>query len=251
MKLINTPDRDTHDAVVAEAELKKFLAAYPNSEYVPVAKQYLDSVQDVLAKSYMVIGDQYSVKGNYASPRYREVIEQYPRYSQLDETYFKLAQNDLKTGNVDEAAKNLGEIVRGYPFSKYNEPAKALLEKLGKPLPAVDQQLAAQHQALLKPPEPFSPLKPLIAFAEAIGFKGPPDRFEEAQKIVARDRAAAEEKAASQSGKPGDVMINAVIEKGPDGKAVVNPNVTPPKTDKKDETKKDAKKQDDKTITKK
>ena len=46
-------------------------------------------------------------------------------------------------------------------------------------------------KSLVKAPVPFSPLKPLIDFAAAIGFKGPPDRYEEARKIIAANKAEA------------------------------------------------------------
>ncbi len=249
MRQMREPDRDQKETVRAEAEILKFITLFPNSDYTPIVKQYLDEVRERLALSNLGVGDFYAGKGNYlgASSRYREITEKYPRFSRMDEVDFKYAQSLLKTENTDEAVKFLDRVVVGFPFSKYSSDAKAQLEKLGKTVPAVDPELAAQNQSLLKAPEPFSPLKPLIQFAEAIGFKGPPDRFEEAKRIVASTKAAAEAAAAAAAGaKPGDVVITGTIEKGADGKAVAKPNLTPPKTDKKDDPK-NTKKVDDKT----
>jgi hypothetical protein len=94
-------------------------------------------------------------------------------------------------------------------------------------------------------------LKPLIDFAQAIGFMGPPDRWEEARRTVAATRAEAAAAAAAGSGqgvKPGEILIDAKISKDASGKtaAGTNANATASKTDKKDETK-----QDDKTKKKK
>jgi hypothetical protein len=113
---------------------------------------------------------------------------------------------------------------------------------MGKPIPSVDSQLAAQNQALVKQPLPFSPLKPVIDLAMAMGFIGPPDRYEAAKKVVEATKAENERAAAAAAAvKPGDVMINAgVIEKGADGRTVDNPNAPPPKVDKKAEAKKKA-----------
>jgi hypothetical protein len=198
----------------------------------------------------MDIGDFYAGRGSFggAIMRYREVTEQFPHFSKLDEADFKLAQLLEKVGDKEHAAKYLGAIAVGYPFSKYYADAKSELEKMGKTVPTVDDQLASQHQALVKAPEGFSPLRPFIDFAEALGFKGPPDRYDQAQKIVAASKAQAAAAAASAAGtKPGDVLINATIEKGPDGKAVVKPNAA----DKKDDKKQDViKKKDDQTIKK-
>ncbi len=245
MKQMREPDRDQKETVRAEGEIMKFMTLFPNSDYTPIMKQYLDEVRERLALENLGVGDYYAGKGNFlgASSRYKEITDKYPRFSKMDEVDFKYAQALLKTENTDEAVKYLGRVVSGYPFSKYSTDAKAQLEKLGKTVPAVDSQLAAQNQALLKAPVPFSPLKPFIDFATAIGFKGPPDRYEEARRIVAETKAQAEaaaEKARAGS-KPGDVVITGTIVKGADGKDSSKPNAAPAKTDKK-EDKKDAKK---------
>lgn len=245
MREMNAPDRDQHNAEAARAEITRFLQMFPQSDYAPVAKQYLDLVEESLAVHFMDIGDFNARIGAYggAITRYREVTEQFPHFSKLDEANFKLAQLLEKVGNKEDAAKYLDAIAVGYPFSKYYVGAKSELEKMGKTVPSADDQLSAQHQALLKAPEGFSPLRPFIDFAEAIGFKGPPDRYDQAQKIVAANKAQAAAAAASAAGtKPGDVLINATIEKGPDGKAVVKPNAV-------DKTQ-EVKKKDDQTVKK-
>ncbi len=247
MKQMREPDRDQKETVRAEAEIGRFLTLYPNSDYTPIIRQYLDEVRERLAMQNLIVGDYYAGKGSFlgALSRYKEITDKYPRFSRMDEVDFKYAQSLLKTENTDEAVKYLDRVVAGYPFSKYSSDAKSDLEKLGKPVPAVDLQLAAQNEALVKAPVPFSPLRPLIDFALAIGFKGPPDRFEEAKRAVASTKAAAAAAAASAGTKPGDVVITGTIEKGADGKAVAKPNATPAKTDKKDD-KKSTKKVDDK-----
>jgi len=258
MRQMHDPDRDQSYTRRAEAEIQKMITLFPDSDYIPIVKGYLDDVQDILARHHMGVGDFYAGRNNYfgAASRYKEVADSFPHFSEMDEAYFKYAESMQRTENTDEAAKYLGRVVAGYPFSKYSELAKAELQKMGKPVPEVDTQLAAQNQALVKAPAPFSPLKPLIDFAEAIGFKGPPDRYAEARRIIEANRAeaaaaAAALKAGQAGGKPGEILITGTIERGPDGKPVAgaNPKGTPPATDKKDD-----KKQDDKntgTTTKK
>ncbi len=254
MREMNAPDRDIQNARAAQVEINKFLQMFPQSDYVPVAKQYMDLVQENLALHSMLIGD-FNVKIGAlggAITRYREITEQFPRFSKMDEAEYKLAEALEKVGNNDEAAKYLNAIAVGYPFSKHYEDAKAGLSKLGKAVPGVDAQLAAEHQSLLKAPEPFTPLKPLIDFAEAIGFKGQPDRYDQAQKIVAANKAQAAAAAnAAAAGKPGDVLINATIEKSADGKPAAKSNEPPKKDDKKqDDKKKDEQKPGDNPVKK-
>ncbi|MBP1599413.1 MAG: outer rane assembly lipoprotein YfiO [Acidobacteria bacterium] len=256
MRQMNSPDRDQGYARRAEVEIEKYLMLFPDNDYTPIVKQWRDQVvRESLAMSDFGIGEFYAGRGNPwgAVSRFEEIIEKYPQFSRMDEAYFRAAQTlELMQAPemVEKAAAYLNRIVEGYPFSRYYEDAKAELTRLGKPIPEVNTALAAQHESYLKKPEPFNPLQPLISFAEAIGFKGPPDRFKEAQRTVAETRAQAEAAAAQPplpaGAKPGDVLINATIEKGPDGKAVVKPNGTLPATDKKDE-----KKQDDPKKTKK
>jgi outer membrane assembly lipoprotein YfiO len=251
MKQMREPDRDQKETVRAESEILKFLTLFPNSDYTPIVKQYLDEVRERLALENLGVGDFYAGKGNFlgASSRYKEITEKYPRFSRMDEVDFKYAQSLLKTENPDEAVKYLDRVVAGYPFSRYSDEAKSQLEKLGKAVPPVDEQLAAQNQALLKPPVPFSPLKPLVDFATAIGFKGPPDKFEEAKRIAAETKASAEAAAAAAKAgaQSGDVIITGTIEKGADGKSTAKPNAAPAKTDKKDDKKNTKKVADDPT----
>jgi outer membrane assembly lipoprotein YfiO len=258
MSQMRAPDRDQKETERAEAEIQKFMTLYPNNDFIPIVKQYLDEVRESLALHDLSIGDFYAERNNFggASSRYQSILDNYPKFSRMDEVAFKQAQAQLqiaelfkKMENAAEAAamekqaiENLNRISSAYPFSKYFEDAKAELTRLGKPVPAIDSDLAAKNQALVKQPPPFSPLRPLIDLANAMGFISAPNRYDEAKKIVAETKAAAEAAAAAQSGtKAADPKINlGTIEKGPDGKPVTNSKVTTTQTDK--TVKKDEKK---------
>ncbi len=247
MRQMNAPDRDQALTERAEGEISRMMSLFPNSDYIPIVRQYLDEVREILALRDLGVGDFYSGRGNYAGAlsRYQEITEKYPHFSKMDEAYFRISEIMKIAENPEESEKYLTRIVTGYPFSKYFDRAKSELELMGKPIPEVDPALAEQNQSFLKAPEPFSPLKPLISFAEAIGFKGPPDRYEEAKRIIAAGQADAAAAAnATQTGADGDVLINVTLAKGADGKPVAGTNTkdNPAKTDKKD-----VKKQDDPT----
>jgi outer membrane assembly lipoprotein YfiO len=245
MRQMNDPDRDQGVTRRAETEIVRMMDLFPDSDYIPIVRQYLDDVRENLALSDLRVGDFYSGQRNYAGAlsRYQELTDKYPHFSRMDEAYFKISEIMKLAENPEELENYLTRIVTGYPFSKYYEQAKAELESLGKPVPEVDPALAEQNQSFLKAPEPFSPLKPLISFAEAIGFKGPPDRYQEAKKIIAANQAAAAaaDAASAQTGANGDVLINVTLAKGADGKPVTGTNAkdTQAKTDKKDDTKQD------------
>jgi outer membrane assembly lipoprotein YfiO len=254
MKMMRSPDRDPSYAGKAEEAIKTFLSKFPDSEYAPYVKQYLLDVQDSLAQSDLMVGQFYEDKGNFAGAilRFREIMDRYPSFSSMDETYFHLAKILERTENKDEAAIYYGRIAEGYPFSKRFEEAKERLQVMGKPLPTVDTQLATLNQARLKPSEGFSPLKPIVDFAGALGFTGPPDRYEEVKKAVEAQKtlaAGTEAGAVAQGGgEAGDgILIQTTLKKDASGKTEQttvlggNPsNANAQPSDKEEESKKES-----------
>jgi outer membrane protein assembly factor BamD len=258
MRMMRSPDRDSTYSVKAEQAIKQLLETFPDTDYVPIAKEYLKEVQENLAQGDLGVGMYYHEKGNYvgSKSRFREIVEKYKDFSAMDETLFRLAESLEKTENPDEAAIYYGELAKGFPHSGRFDEAKARLEKLGKPVPPVDQALAARNAANVKPDEPFSPFKPILSFANALGFVGPPDRYELAKKTVEEQKGAAQAAAAEQ-GQSGDVLIEATIEKSADGRtresAVLGSgtNASRQSTDKNGEPKRNGNKNEKKKPAKK
>jgi outer membrane assembly lipoprotein YfiO len=222
MRMMGAPDRDQRYAYKALPEIKKFLQQYPDSDFVPIVKQWKADVEEKIAKGEFGIGKFYEDRSNFAGAmgRYKEIVDKYPDFSTIDEVYHRIASDLEKVNNPDEAAIYYGKIIGEYPFSKRAEEAKARMNALGKPLPLVNSKLATENQAKVKPPEGFSPLKPMIDFINALGFIGPPDRYEEAKKTVATEKAKEAEAAAKQSEAEqasGDIQIETIIKKSASG----------------------------------
>ncbi len=256
MKMMRSPDRDQNYTERAEAAIKRFEDLFPGSDYLPIVRQYKDEVQENLALRDFGVGEFYAQRGNYAGARSRfeDIPKNYPNFSRMDEAFYQLAQVLESSENKDEAAIYYGKIASGFPFSKRFEESRARLAELGKNIPAVDTQLAAANQAKVKPAEGFSPLKPFISFVEALGFKGPPDRYEAARRTVEAARAdAVAAAAAAEGGAAGDdLLIRATLTKDASGKtqetAVLgaNPNEKPAGSDKEGDKKKETKKEEEK-----
>ena len=249
MRMMRSPDRDKTYSYKAEGAIRKFMTDFPDSEYIPIARQYLREVQENLAVGDFGVGMFYTEKGNHiaAKSRFKEIEEKYKEFSMMDEALYRLAEALEKTENSDEAAIYYGRIVSGFPFSARNDLAKARLESMGKPVPEVDTQLAAQNQARVRQPEGFSPLKPFADFVEALGFRGPPDRYEYAKKTVEEQRTAA-----AAAVKPGEgertsdgILIETTLRKDATGKVEEsttlggNAKVPAAASDKKDDKKKE------------
>jgi tetratricopeptide (TPR) repeat protein len=256
MKMMRSPDRDKTYSYKAEGAIKKFLADYPESEYAAVAKQYLREVQENLAQGDYGVGLFYSAKGNNiaAKSRFKEITENYAEFSLMDEALFHLAESLEKTESSDEAAIYYGRLVSEYPFSPKFDQAKERLQAMGKAIPEVNTQLAAANQARVKPPEGFSPLKPFVDFASALGLKGSPDRYDVARETVEAQRSATAASAAQGDTPTDGILIETTITKDASGKTAdtttlvgANTNAAQATTDKND----DKKKQDSKDSKKK
>ncbi len=225
MRMMRSPDRDPSYSVKAESAAKRFIDQFPDSDYVPIVKGYLKDIQENLAQGNLGVAQFYANKGNFvgAQSRYQEIVDNYHDFSLMDETLYQLGDVLERSKKPDEAALYYERIAKGYPVSKFYEDAKTRLAALGKPVPSVDPQLAALHQPRAKEAEAFLPLRPLIGFAEALGIKGPPDRYEEAKKIVetrkAEAQAAAQAGQTAEGAKAGDdILIQTVLTKDVSGK---------------------------------
>ena len=222
MKMMGAPDRDQHYAYKALQNIKSFIRQFPDSDFTPIVKKYKTDIEENIALGDLGVGKFYEERGNLAGARgrYKEIVDNYPDYSGMDEIWFRYASIMEKAKNPDEAAIYLGKIVSEYPFSKRTEEAKAKLTAMGKPLPDVNARLSAANLAKVKQPEGFSPLKPFIDFGKALGFVSPPDRYEDAKKMIEAEKVKVAE-AAAKNVQPekvaDDILIESEIRKSASG----------------------------------
>ncbi|HET7751765.1 MAG TPA: outer membrane protein assembly factor BamD [Terriglobales bacterium] len=162
------PDRDFTHALRAQGEYRQLILQYPDSKLVPVAKERLREVQEVLAEREFRIGRFYYLRESYpaAIARLQDVAQSYPLYSKADENLFMLGQcyegeiNAIRMGRLNEtakgrliadftrdAAKAYDEIITRYPIMDRAEDAKKRLEALRQPVPTPTPQAIAQNKA--------------------------------------------------------------------------------------------------------
>ncbi len=193
VRLMKPHDRDPTYARKAEIELKEFLKSYSNSELAPAGREFLREVQETLAMGTHKVGDFYFSRGSYTASesRYKEVLEKYPDYSELDETLFRLAEALETLGHIEEASVYYVQIAREYPFSPHFESAKEKLILLEKPVPPVDQIAAARREANRRIDD-FSFFDPIRNFMEV--FTRGEDPYDVAKRR-AEEKEAANQKA--------------------------------------------------------
>ena len=143
MRQIGLPDRDATRAKRAETRLKALLQTYPNSILKEEAVKRLHEVQNNLGTHNMLIANYYytqsvnqgkgGLKG--AQSRYREILDKYPTFGDMDEVLFKLANTYMAEEETDQAIRYFQRIVRDFPNSDYVAESKKQLELIGASIP--------------------------------------------------------------------------------------------------------------------
>jgi outer membrane assembly lipoprotein YfiO len=222
-KMMHSPDRDQQYSYRTLQEIKRLIKQWPESDYVPIAKQFEREVEEVIARSNYLVGKFYADRGNYlgARDRFREIEEDYADYSGMDEVYFQSANAWDKSNNPEKATLYYSKIVAEYPFSKHSEEAKKSLNLLGKPEPPVDTQIAAANQSRAKKDEGLSLLQPFVDFGKSLGVVSQRDIYRETTKTIAAEKvknAEAEAASIQVNAEPADdIQIETVIRKDASG----------------------------------
>ena len=194
VRLMKSPDRDPSYAKRAEIELKNFLDNYPESELALTASEFLRQVEENRAQSIQGVGNFYFRKASYlaSESRYKEVITEYPNYSRLDVSLYRLGSSLESLGRIEEASVYYARVAAEFPFSVHSEDAEKKLVLLEKPVPPIDVVAAERNKANQIEDEGFS-LNPMKPIREVVDFfTGGEDVYE-----VAKRRA--QEKARDQS----------------------------------------------------
>lgn len=117
----------TSEALVA---LQDVVQRFPNSEYARDATLKIDLTLDHLAGKEMEIGRYYLHTGDYIGSinRFRVVVEQYQRTSQIAEALERLTEAYYALGIVTEAQTAAAVLGANYPGSPWYEDAYNLLK---------------------------------------------------------------------------------------------------------------------------
>jgi outer membrane protein assembly factor BamD len=162
------PDRDYTHALRAEQEYRNLIMQFPDSKLVPVAKQRLLEVQEVLAEREFRVGRFYYLRESYpaAIARLRSLVSDYPLYSKADEALYLLGQSYeaeikiVRSRPIQEVAKArliedltkdataaYSRILTRYPLMTRSDDAKARLVALHQPVPRPTVAEVKQNKA--------------------------------------------------------------------------------------------------------
>jgi outer membrane protein assembly factor BamD len=163
------PDRDPKNADQAEQEYRTMIQQFPDSTFVPRAKQRLREVQEVLAERQYQVGSFYASHENWAATiaRLQTVTDSYPLYSHSDLALIGLgdayaaearyvqgltqisakAKQELEKAYDDQAADAYARVVTHYSMAAHVEDARERLIALNRTVPEPTKEELADSEA--------------------------------------------------------------------------------------------------------
>src|ERR1700735_2163858 len=165
------PDRDPKNADQAEQEYRIMIQQWPESSFVPRAKQRLREVQEVLAERQYQVGSFYATHENWAATiaRLQTITDSYPLYSHSDLALIGLgdafaaearyvqglsetkisakAKQELEKAYDDQAADAYARVITHYSMTPHVEDARERLIALNRPVPEPTKEELAESEA--------------------------------------------------------------------------------------------------------
>ena len=225
---MNTPDRDPQYANNVLREIKNFELWFPGHDYTPLLQPMKINVEDNLARGDLGVADYYFKSGNLlgAMQRLEYIVENYKNFEEMDTVQMRIADLYYQVSQMTDdevrsvmaaatAAEWYSKVAEGYPFSRHYDTAIKRLTEIGFEIPRVNEALAADNLAKIKPSEGFNPIKPLVDFAKALGIIQPTDQYEAVRKTIEEERAATAK--AERDKLADDIQIISIISRSGDG----------------------------------
>jgi outer membrane protein assembly factor BamD len=163
------PDRDPKNADQAEQEYRTMIQQFPDSTFVPRAKQRLREVQEVLAERQYQVGSFYASHENWAATiaRLQTITDSYPLYSHSDLALIGLgdayaaearyvqgltqinpkAKQELMKAYDDQAADAYARVITHYSMAAHVEDARERLIALNRTVPDPTKEELANSEA--------------------------------------------------------------------------------------------------------
>lgn len=124
--------RDITAAPQAIDIFDELISKYPNSEYIPKAKDYRNKTVEMLAKKELYIADFYYKRETYSSAlgRYENIIRNYPDVGFRVKALYRASYSALKAENNDKARLYYTQLVKEFPKSREANKAKDIADEL-------------------------------------------------------------------------------------------------------------------------
>jgi outer membrane protein assembly factor BamD len=124
-------ERDQTNTEQALVALQDVVQRFPDTEYARDATLKIDLTLDHIAGKEMEVGRYYLTRGDYigAINRFRTVVEQYQKTSQIAEALERLTEAYYALGVYNEAKTAAAVLGANYPGTEWYKDAYNLLQK--------------------------------------------------------------------------------------------------------------------------
>jgi outer membrane protein assembly factor BamD len=148
-RLMGKADRDQTEAGEAAQEFQEFLLKFPDSPLMPLVKDRLREVQEVLAEGeYKIAMFYYFHEANKAAAsRFKEVASNYPNFSQGDQVFWDLGQTYARLRQPRLGIPYYDQLIMEFPLSPLAKSAREQLALLHAPVPTPTRAVLARAQA--------------------------------------------------------------------------------------------------------
>ena len=128
------PGRDQTKTEQALLEFKKVINDFPLTEEAKIARENIKICEEQLAEHTLSIGELYYKRKAYkaAISRLKDILSNYPSYSELDKVFFLLGDSYYKAGQDQESIPYFTKLISDYPQSKYAKMAQERMEEIEK-----------------------------------------------------------------------------------------------------------------------
>ncbi len=148
-RLMGKADRDQTEAQDAAEEFREFLLKFPDSPLMPLVKDRLREVQEVLAEGDYGIAMFYYEHDAYkaAEGRFTDIVSQYPNFSQGDHVFWYLGQTLAQLRQPRKAIPYYDRLILEFPLSPLAKNAQGALISLHEPVPKPTAAMLARAEA--------------------------------------------------------------------------------------------------------
>jgi Outer membrane lipoprotein len=126
--------RDINLARQAASELNSILRIEPKTVFLNQVEYDLDWVNDILAKHDLQVASFYMARphaSRASETRLLEITRNYPKFSKMDEVFFRLGVVALQDERSDDASKYLRTLICKHLGSEYVDFAFRELNRIG------------------------------------------------------------------------------------------------------------------------
>jgi len=136
--LMKSLDRDQSYTREAIKAFEQVINRYPDSPFVPTAKDGLEQARQRLAAHELYVGRFYFMQGGYGSAisRLTALEKSYPELEAREDVLYMLGESYFQEENFAKASQYYSALLSGFPRSRYTPTARKRMQAISSSIPS-------------------------------------------------------------------------------------------------------------------